>query len=140
MSEKKLTERQRRFIDAYIKTGNASEAARCAGYAIKSADVTGAQLLVNTKIKAEISRRLSEIKNNRTAELQEVLEFMTSVMRGQEKDFAIVGKKQIEVPVCTRDRLKAAEYLAKIHGAFKQEVQITNAIPIVISGGDELED
>ena len=44
------------------------------------------------------------------------------------------------MPISTRDRLKAAEYLAKIHGAFKNEVQVTGAIPVVISGGAELED
>ena len=149
MNEKKLTERQKRFVDFYIKTGNASEAARLAGYSKKNADVDGAKLLVNSSISREIEKRLKELENERTADLKETLEYMTSVMRGEKEDVVVVtvgtGKgysksEKVKVPISTRDRLKAAEYLAKIHGAFKNEVQITSAIPIVISGGDELED
>ena len=149
MAEKKMTERQKRFIDAYIKTGNASEAARLAGYAKKNSDVDGAKLLVNPSISREIEKRLKEMESERTADLKETLEYMTAVMRGEKEDVVVVtvgtGKgysksEIVKVPISTRDRLKAAEYLAKIHGAFKNEVQITGAIPIVISGNDELED
>lgn len=149
MAEKKLTERQKRFIDFYVKTGNASEAARLAGYAKKNSDVDGAKLLVNPSISREIEKRLKELESERTADLQETLEYMTAVMRGEKEDVVVVtvgtGKgysksEIVKVPISTRDRLKAAEYLAKIHGAFKNEVQITGAIPIVISGNDELED
>ena len=89
------------------------------------------------------------MENERTADLKETLEYMTAVMRGEKEDVVVVtvgtGKgysksEIVKVPISTRDRLKAAEYLAKIHGAFKNEVQITGAIPIVISGNDELED
>ena len=149
MAEKKMTERQKRFVDAYIKTGNASEAARLAGYAKKNSDVDGAKLLVNPSISREIEKRLKEMESERTADLQETLEYMTAVMRGEKEDVVVVtvgtGKgysksEIVKVPISTRDRLKAAEYLAKIHGAFKNEVQITGAIPIVISGNEELED
>ena len=146
---KKLTERQKRFVDEYIKCGNASEAARLAGYSKKNADVDSAKLLVNPGVSREIQKRLKELKNERTADLQETLEYMTSVMRGEKTETVVVvvgtGKgysqsEKVKVPISTRDRLKAAEYLAKIHGAFRNEVQITSAIPIVISGGEELED
>ena len=149
MAEKKLTERQKRFIDFYVKTGNASEAARLAGYAKKNSDVDGAKLLVNPSISREIEKRLKEMESERTADLKETLEYMTVVMRGEKEDVVVVtvgtGKgysksEIVKVPISTRDRLKAAEYLAKIHGAFKNEVQITGSIPIVISGNDELED
>ena len=45
-----MTERQKRFVDAYIKTGNASEAARLAGYSKKNADVDSAKLLVKVTV------------------------------------------------------------------------------------------
>lgn len=149
MNEKKLTERQKRFVDFYVKTGNASEAARLAGYSEKNVNVVSSVLLANVNISREIEKRLKELENERTADLKETLEYMTSVMRGEKEDVVVVtvgtGKgysksEKVKVPISTRDRLKAAEYLAKIHGAFKNEVQITSAIPIVISGGDELED
>ena len=144
-----MTERQKRFVDFYIKTGNASEAARLAGYSEKNADVDGSKLLVNPSISREIAKRLDELKSSRTADLKETLEYMTAVMRGEKEDVVVVivgtGKgysksEIVKVPISTRDRLKAAEYLAKIHGAFKNEVQVTGAIPVVISGGAELED
>ena len=149
MEDNKLTERQKRFVDAYIKTGNASEAIRLAGYSEKNADVKGAQLLVNPSISKEVEKRLAELKSERTADLQETLEYMTLVMRGEKEETVVVvvgtGKgysksEKVQVPISTRDRLKAAEYLAKIHGAFKNEVQVTTAIPIIISGGEDLED
>ncbi|MBQ7198567.1 MAG: terminase small subunit [Selenomonadaceae bacterium] len=50
----KMTERQKRFVDAYIQTGNASESARQAGYSQRGITVTAAKLLVKTSIRAEI--------------------------------------------------------------------------------------
>lgn len=149
MAEKKLTERQKRFVDEYIKTGNASEAARRAGYSGKNADVDGAKLLVNPSISQEVAKRLKELETERTADLKETLEYLTAVMRGEKEDTVVVvvgtGKgysqsEKIKVPISTRERLKAAEHLLKVHGAFKTEVQVTGTIPVVISGGDELED
>ena len=144
-----MTERQKRFVDAYIKTGNASEAARLAGYSKKNVNVDGAKLLANPSISREIEKRLKELESERTADLKETLEYMTSVMRGEKTEIVVVvvgtGKgfsksEKVEVPTSTRDRLKAAEHLLKVHGAFKNEVQVTTAVPVVISGSDEIED
>ena len=144
-----MTERQKRFVDAYIKTGNASEAARLAGYSRKNVNVDGAKLLVNPSISREIEKRLKELESERTADVKETLEYLTSVMRGEKTEIVVVvvgtGKgfsksEKVEVPTSTRDRLKAAEHLLKVHGAFKNEVQVTNAVPVVISGSDEIED
>ena len=144
-----MTERQKRFIDFYIKTGNASEAARSAGYSDKMANRIGTENLSKPVISREIAKRLKEWESSRTADLKETLEYMTAVMRGEKEDVVVVtvgtGKgfsksEIVKVPISTRDRLKAAEYLAKIHGAFKTEIQVSGTVPIVISGGGELED
>ena len=52
-----MTEKQKKFVDEYIKSLNAAESARRAGYAEKNADVTGAKLLVNPSVKSEICRK-----------------------------------------------------------------------------------
>ena len=144
-----MTERQKRFVDAYIQTGNASEAARLAGYSKKNADVDSAKLLVNPSISREIEKRLKELESERTADVKETLEYLTSVMRGEKTEIVVVvvgtGKgfsksEKVEVPTSTRDRLKAAEHLLKVHGAFKNEVQVTSAVPVVISGSEDIED
>ena len=144
-----MTERQKRFVDAYIQTGNASEAARLAGYSRKNVDVDSAKLLVNPSISREIEKRLKELESERTADVKETLEYLTSVMRGEKTEIVVVvvgtGKgfsksEKVEVPTSTRDRLKAAEHLLKVHGAFKNEVQVTSAVPVVISGSEDIED
>ena len=117
-----MTEKQIKFVDEYIKSLNAAESARRAGYAEKNADVTGAKLLVNPSVKSEIEKRLAEIKSVRTAELQEVLEFLTLVMRGAiEEEVAMsvgYGKtarvEKVKVKPKMKDRLRAAEHLLKL--------------------------
>lgn len=79
-----LTEKQRRFADYYIETGNATEAARRAGYKAKTASQTGAENLRKPYISAYIKERLGAMSSERIADAQEVLEFFSRIMRGQE--------------------------------------------------------
>ena len=55
-----MNARQRAFVDAYLVTRNASEAARQAGYAPKRADAIGYDLLRNTEVAAAIAARQAE--------------------------------------------------------------------------------
>lgn len=137
---KKLTVKQEKFIDEYIANGgNGSAACRAVGYSAKGANVTAAKLLANTSISKEIERRLAEMRNTKTAELNEVIEFLTGTMRGEisEKIPMTVGNGKsshvevVEVPTRTRERLRAAENLAKIFGAYRETDNTTN-IPNVI--------
>ena len=127
-------------------TGNAAESARRAGYSEKNADVTGAKLLVNPSVKSEIEKRLAEIKTRRTAELQEVLEFLTLVMRGEiEEEVAMsVGNgktarvEKVKVKPKIKDRLRAAEHLLKL--GLDSKTQTDKVTTIIIRGiGDDLD-
>lgn len=121
----KVNERQKRFVDYYIKTTNASEAARLAGYSEKTAYSIGVRLLRNVEIKAAIKERLKEMESQRVAETQEVLEHMTAVLRGKVKETIITpGGKKFVVPVRECDRLRAGENLLKVYGAFKDKVDV----------------
>ena len=81
---RKLSQKQQRFIDAYIELGNATEAAKQAGYKCRSYSAYGAVGSENLKkLKDFIDVRLAEIKSQRTADLTEVMEFLTSVLRGE---------------------------------------------------------
>lgn len=136
-----MTERQKVFIDAYIETLNASESARRAGYSAKSASVTASRLLANAKVKEEIERRLKEVESARTATLEETLEIMTQVLRGEMKEETVIavgyGKTAHIEKVVTgakiRDRLKAAEMLAKIRASESKD----EPIEIIIRRADE---
>ena len=118
-----MNERQRRFVDAYIQTANATEAARRAGY--KSPNVTAAKLLVKSSIRTEINRRLNELKTASTADTKEILEHLTSVLRGELSEEIVTNSgKLMTVKVSERDRLKAAEMLLKVNGAFRDRVDV----------------
>lgn len=118
---KKVSERRRRFVDEYVACGgNGSEAARRAGYSPKTANITASTLLADAEIRAQINMKLDELQNQRTAKAQEILEFLSAVMRGQVEDTAVTPSgKPIKISTRVVDRLKAAEALSKINGLFQ---------------------
>lgn len=101
-----LTPNQKAFADYYIELGNASEAARKAGYSEKTAAATASRLLTNVNVSAYIADRMKKQDENRVASADEVLQFYTSVMRGEVKD-------AFGLDPGLADRLKAADSLAK---------------------------
>lgn len=118
----KLTEKQKRFIDYYIETGNASEAARRAGYSEKIANRIGTENLSKPVIKEAITVRLKALEDKRIAKADEVMQFLTSTLRGEVKEERVVvegtgdGRSDariITVQVSARDRLEAAKSLLK---------------------------
>lgn len=118
----KLTEKQRRFVDYYVETGNKTEAAKKAGYSEKTAASIGDENLRKPAIKAAIDARLRELEGKRIAKADEVMQFLTSTLRGEVKEERVVvegtgeGRSDariIKVQVSARDRLKAAKSLLK---------------------------
>lgn len=141
--EPKLTVKQRRFIDYYIQSGNASEAARKAGYSPKTAYSMGVENLRKPQVQAAIHARLAELDSERTADTKEILEYLTAVMRGDAEEEVVVnvgtGKgysqaQKVKAQVSAKERIKAAELLAKVHGMFitRQEVELSGSLPVVI--------
>lgn len=120
----KLTEKQKRFIDYYIETANATESAKRAGYSSKTAKNIGAENL--TKLNNFIQERLQQLENNRIASQEEVLQYLTKVMRGEEKD-------QFGLDASLQDRTKCAELLGKRYGTFKEKFEVAGNIPVVIT-------
>lgn len=82
----KLTPKQKKFADEYIKTGNATQSAIEAGYSKKTARSVGSENLTKPDISEYIAKRLEKIDKENIAEQKEILEFMTRVMRRQEKE------------------------------------------------------
>lgn len=124
-----LTEKQKRFIDYFIETGNQTEAARLAGY--KRPNVQGAQNYV--KLRSQIDNRLDELESKRIAKGEEVLQYLTSVMRGEltEEVPMLCGDGYQELKnkdVGAKDRLKAAELLGKRYGLFSDKVELSGEV------------
>lgn len=99
-----LTPKQKAFADYYIETGNASESARRAGY--KCAEQQGKENLQKPTIIAYIAERTKPREDNRIASGDEVMMFLTAVMRGEVKD-------AFDLPPSLADRKDAAKELAK---------------------------
>lgn len=134
----KITPKQEKFVDYYIQTANATEAAKLAGYSVKTAYSIGNENLKKPDIKRAIDERLNSLKNDRTAETKEVLENLTAVMRSKAKEeilIAIKGKVQrLSKTPSVRDRLRAIELLCKINGWFqdKTTLEIKELKPVII--------
>ena len=131
-----MNARQKRFCDEYLIDCNATQAAIRAGYSPKTAKVTGAKMLTNANLKAYIDEQLERIHNEKTADAQEVLEYLTAVMRGQhtEQTLQLIGdgvQEIADIDVSAKERLKAAELIGKRYGMFKDNVGI-DLEPVVI--------
>ncbi|MCC6120578.1 terminase small subunit [Lactiplantibacillus plantarum] len=86
---RKLTPKQQRFADEYIKSGNAADAARKAGYKKNTARVSGAQNLTKLNIKKYIDEQMAEIASKRIMDAKEAVELLTRIARGEEKETVI---------------------------------------------------
>lgn len=142
---KKLTIKQRKFADEYIKTGNATQSAISAGYSEKTAGQVGAENLKKPYIKSYIDERMKQLEEEAIADQAEVLKYLTRVLRDEEREDVLVniGNYEQEIQsmkVSAKDRIKAAELLGKRYGSWTDKVDMTLDVPTIISGADELED
>ena len=128
----KLTLKQQRFADEYIISGNATQAALTAGYAERSAYRTGADNLRKPQVKAYIDERLAELESAKIAKQDEVLRYLTGVMRAESVSETVVvegtGKGFSKARILDKhpeeqERLKAAELLGKRYGLFRDRVE-----------------
>lgn len=133
----KLTLKQQRFVDEYIISGNATQAAIKAGYSKKTAKQSGAENLAKPYLKAAIEKRNAEIQSEKTADMTEVMEYLTSVMRGEQTESVATAKGVYEdVEVSAKDRIKAAELIGKRHGAWTDKREVTGGLEINVGVGD----
>lgn len=140
-----MNAKQRRFCDEYLIDCNATQAAIRAGYSKKTAKQIGQENLTKPDLKSYIDEQLEILHNQKTADAQEVLEYLTSIMRGEhtEQTLKLVGEGVqtiTEIDVAAKERLKAAELIGKRYGIWKDNVDVKGAIPTVLIGSDELED
>ena len=140
----KLTEKQKRFIDYYIETLNATEAAIRAGYSEKTARSIGAENLRKPDIKKYIDDRLKELEDKRIAKAEEVLEHLTAAIRGEieEEVVVVVGNRarKVKKQISARERIKAAELLGKRYALFTEKVNVEGSMGVVIVDDIEEED
>ncbi|WP_040397592.1 terminase small subunit [Anaerococcus senegalensis] len=143
---KKLTIKQKKFADEYIKTGNAYQSAINAGYSENYAKNATKFLLENNgQISSYIEERMKELESETIADQTEILQFLTRIVRDEEREDVLVNVGNFEqkiqsMKISAKDRIKAAELLGKRYGSWTDKVDMTLDVPTIISGADELED
>ena len=135
-----LTPKRKKFCEEYLVDKDAYQAAIRAGYAEKSARNAHQSLLGNVEVRAYLAELLQDGK---AAGADEVIDYLSSVMRGREKNEVLAriggGAQEIaEIDVSARERLKAAELLGKRYNLFKDSVEVNGVTKIVFSGEGEL--
>jgi len=144
----KLTAKQQRFCDEYLIDLNATQAAIRAGYSKKTARVIGAQNLSKLAVKNYINERMKEKEAELIADSDEVMRYLTSVLRGQSQSEVVVVEnvgdymseaRLIQKAPDEKERLKAAELLGKAHQIFVDKVEQTvdMDLNITVDYGDD---
>ena len=136
--------KQQRFADEYIISGNATQAAVKAGYSSKYANTNASKLLQNTTIKSYIDERLAQLASDKVATQEEVLTYLTAVMRGETQEQTLcsigeLGQEVIDIDVGAKDRIKAAELLGKRFRMWTEKVEtdVTQTVVIDVGGWDD---
>ena len=138
----KMTPKQKRFCDEYLIDLNATQAAIRAGYSKKTAQAIGTENLTKPLLKEYIENCMAEKESELIAGQDEVLQYLTAVMRGEDKEEKlttnVLGEIETIETVVQSNRLKAAELLGKRYALFtdKVEQEIDMNLDISIDYGD----
>lgn len=147
--ENGMTEKQKIFADEYIIDLNATRAYKAAYPSVKKDNVASAaasRMLGNVKVKAYIDEQLEKLKSERVADQQEVLEFLTSVMRGEVTEPLLIldgegTQRMVMAKPSVLTRKSAAVDLGKRYGLFVDKQEITQrTIEIKVGEWDADED
>ncbi|MGX7196743.1 terminase small subunit [Enterococcus olivae] len=138
-----MTAKRKVFADEWLKDMNGTRAYKAAYPSVKSdqtAATNAGRLLRNAEVKTYIDEQLEIMHNERQADASEVLEFLTSIMRGEHREQTLIGLGEgaqgiTDIDVGAKDRIKAAELLGKRHALFTDKVDLQTG-DIVIKVGE----
>ena len=160
----KMTAKQQMFCDEYLIDMNATQAAIRAGYSKKTARSIGQENLTKPYIRAYIEKRMAEKEEALIAKQDEVMKYLTSVMRREYTECVVVtlteerstyepdaeGKMRkqtiktekpeiVQIPARLQDANKAAELLGKAYALFtdKLEADMDMELNVTVDYGDE---
>jgi phage terminase small subunit len=144
-----LTDKQKRFCDEYLVDLNGTQAAIRAGYSPRSARQIADRNMSNDDIRKYIDSRMQEKEKELIADQDEVLKYLTNVLRGKSQSEIVVVEnvgdftseaRLIQKAPDEKERLKAAELLGERYNLFSDKMKVDVAMPVVISGGEDLAD
>ena len=160
----KLTKKQQRFVEEYLIDLNATQAAIRAGYSVNSAKEIGCENLTKPNIQEAIAKAMAE-RSKRTgvnqdrvvlelakiafANIADVVDLNYAYIKDDAADDDLACIQSIKIKptefgtereIKLYDKLSSLEKLGKHLGMFKDKVEVSGALPVVISGEDDLED
>lgn len=145
-----MTEKQKRFADEYLIDLNGTRAYKVAYPKVKNdetASANASRMLRIAKVKTYINEQLEKMHNEKTADAQEVLEYLTAVLRGESKSEIVVvegigdgcsSASRMEKAPDEKERLKAAELLGKRYSLFTDKVDVSGSLETEKSKLDDL--
>lgn len=151
MNSLALSAKQEKFCLEYAKSGNQRQAYLLAGYNVKSdeaADANASRLLRNDKVQSRLAELYEEAKNASIADIVEMQQTLTKIIRQQLTEEVIVVEsvgdymseaRKMDKEPSIKDIINAINTLGKIQGVFSDKLKV-DINPIVISGGEDLED
>lgn len=146
-----LSVKQEKFCLEYAKSGNQTQAYLLAGYNVKSdetAAVNASRLLRNANVKARLAELAEEAKNASIADIVEMQQALTSIIRKQMTEEVIVVEsvgdfmteaRKMDKEPSIKDIINAINTLGKMQGLFSEKLKL-DVTPVVIGGDDGLED
>lgn len=146
-----LSVKQEKFCLEYAKSGNQRQAYLLAGYNCKSdeaADANASRLLRNDKVKARLAELAEEAKNASIADIVEMQQTLTSIIRKKMTEEVIVVEsvgdfmseaRKMDKEPSIKDIINAITTLGKMQGLFSEKFKL-DVTPVVIGGGEDLED
>lgn len=141
MAVLKLTIKQKKFADEYIRLGNSTQAAINAGYSKKTARQIGADNLSKAYIREYINEKMDALDKKKTMQIKEIMEELTSIARGEIKEERLDKDGHIvETRPLFADRLKAMDMLGKRYGMWNGMAQEAASQTVIIddmTDGDE---
>lgn len=142
-----MTAKQMRFCDEYLIDLNATQAAIRAGYSEKNARNIASENLAKPNIRAYIDQRMAEKESELIADQDEVLKYLTAVLRGKTKSEVVVVEnigdfmseaRTMQKAPDEKERLKAAELLGKRYGLYKDTINevVDMELNVTVDYGD----
>ncbi len=144
-----LTEKQKLFVDEYLKDLNATQAAIRAGYKEKNARAIGCENLTKPNIQTYIKGLIDNIHSEKIATAEEVMEYLTKVLRGESESEIVVVEgtgdgcseaRRIEKAPDEKERIKAAELIGKRYGIFTDNFKTSGVVSVQIVNDLEEDD
>ena len=132
MSSQKLTVKQKKFADEYIKTGNATESYKKAGYKVDKMSShaisnEASKTLLKPCIKSYIDAQMKKLEDSKIMKASEALQGITAIARGEAKAKAYVGDNKATGEPVYREIYPTIKEIQKAYDSILKRYPVSDA-------------